>query len=221
MWVCYSVAIDGPAGSGKSTVAKMISKELDIIYLDTGAMYRAVTLKVLSENVDFNDISSIKGIVDSISIDFKGNSIYLDGKDVSEDIRSTIVTNNVSDIAKLDYVRTKMVALQQKIASGNNIIMDGRDIGTIVLPDAELKVFLTASIEERARRRFDELVNKGKDVDMEVLKDEIARRDKIDSERSNSPLVQADDAILLDTSSMNINDVINFILGKLKDRDLI
>jgi cytidylate kinase len=219
--VCYSVAIDGPAGSGKSTVAKMISKELDIIYLDTGAMYRAVTLKVLSENVDFNDISSIKGIVDSISIDFKGNSIYLDGKDVSEDIRSTIVTNNVSDIAKLDYVRTKMVALQQKIASGNNIIMDGRDIGTIVLPDAELKVFLTASIEERARRRFDELVNKGKDVDMEVLKDEIARRDKIDSERSNSPLVQADDAILLDTSSMNINDVINFILGKLKDRDLI
>ncbi|MCT4632751.1 MAG: (d)CMP kinase [Firmicutes bacterium] len=219
--MCYSVAIDGPAGSGKSTVAKMISKELDIIYLDTGAMYRAVTLKVLSENVDFNDISSIKGIVDSISIDFKGNSIYLDGKDVSEDIRSTIVTNNVSDIAKLDYVRTKMVALQQKIASGNNIIMDGRDIGTIVLPDAELKVFLTASIEERARRRFDELVNKGKDVDMEVLKDEIARRDKIDSERSNSPLVQADDAILLDTSSMNINDVINFILGKLKDRDLI
>lgn len=219
--MCYSVAIDGPAGSGKSTVAKMISKELNIIYLDTGAMYRAVTLKVLNENISFNDIDSIKGIVDKITIDFKGNNIYLDGRDVSEDIRSTIVTNNVSDIAKLDYVRTKMVALQQKIASGNDIIMDGRDIGTIVLPNAELKVFLTASIEERARRRYEELVSKGKEVDIDILKEEIARRDKIDSERSNSPLVQAKDAILLDTSSMNINDVINFILGKLKDRELI
>lgn len=217
----YSIAIDGPAGSGKSTVAKMISNKLNIIYLDTGAMYRAVTLKVIKRQINFEDLNGIKEVVDNIDIDFKGNRIFLDGEDVSEEIRNSIVTNNVSFISKIDYVREKMVSLQQNIAYGNDIIMDGRDIGTKVLPNAELKIFLTASIEERAKRRHGEMLRKGSVMDFESIRNDIAKRDKIDSERENSPLLKADDAILLDTSDMNINDVINYILGKLKEKNII
>lgn len=211
-----TIAIDGPAGSGKSTVAKLVAKKYGITYLDTGAMYRAVTLKVIKSEISFDDDVKIAEILKDIHIDFSNNILFLDGEDVSESIRMPEINQNVSKIASKLDVRLKLVKLQQEIASNKSIIMDGRDIGTKVLPNASYKFFLVASIEERAKRRFEELTNKGIIVKLEDIVNEIRDRDFADTTRVNSPLVKAEDAILIDTTNYSIDDVVNNILEKIR-----
>jgi len=212
----YQIAVDGPAGSGKSTVAKRIAKALGIVYLDTGAMYRAFTYKVLEKEIDFSDLETIKKMLQDTDIKFEGDRIYLDSDDVSEEIRSKIVSNNVSAIAAIDCVRTFLVDEQKKIANECSVIMDGRDIGTKVMPNAEFKYFLIASIEERARRRHTELQEKGLNVKFEDIKREIEERDEKDSSRANSPMKQAEDAKLLDTTLLTIDEVVSRIVNDVK-----
>lgn len=206
------IAVDGPAGSGKSTIAKEIAKLLDILYLDTGAMYRAITLKLINKGVAFDNIDEITKILTNTSISFDKKRVIVDGEDVTEEIRMPRIDENVSKVASLKTVRIELVRLQQNIAGSNSIIMDGRDIGTRVLPNANYKFFLTATVEERANRRFKELISKGVEVKLDELKQEIISRDKQDTERVESPLVQADDAILIDTTGLSIEGVVNKIL---------
>lgn len=206
------IAIDGPAGSGKSTVAKRLAGMLGFIYLDTGAMYRTVTLKSLQMGIDLEDAGALKEIVDHISIDFEKDRVFLDGLDCSDDIRTPEVSRHVSKVAMDPYVRQAMVHEQQKIAGNKNVIMDGRDIGTHVLPNADYKFFLIATSEERAKRRLKDLALKGHKTDIETLIQEIELRDKLDSEREHAPLKQAEDAIRIDTTSLNIEGVIQKML---------
>ncbi|MFC7370495.1 (d)CMP kinase [Fictibacillus iocasae] len=210
------IAIDGPAGAGKSTVAKQVADRLSYIYIDTGAMYRAVTLKAIQEGLDLHDGPALKRMLDETVIELvkheEGQAVILDGKDVSEEIRTYEVTNNVSFVARLAEVRLDLVRRQQLLAEKGGVVMDGRDIGTHVLPNAELKVFLIASADERARRRYEENNRKGFETNLEQLKQEILLRDKRDSERAVAPLKKADDAIELDTTSMTIQDVVTRIL---------
>ena len=211
------IAIDGPAGAGKSSIAKLVSKELGFIYIDTGAMYRASALYAIEHGIKICEESFTDKVLDKIKIDIKydeeGQKIYLCGKDVSKRIREADVSIGASDIAVIPSVRLKLVELQRKLASDNDVIMDGRDIGTYVLPDAELKIYLTASVEERARRRLNELLEKGQKADFETVKKDIEYRDKNDSEREFAPLRQAEDAVLVDTTEMSIDEVKNHILG--------
>jgi cytidylate kinase len=217
-----SIAIDGPAGAGKSTVAKQVAERLSYIYIDTGAMYRALTYKALSLGADLNDGTALESVLSSTEIELvktnDGQAVYLDGKDVSDEIRSSEVTNNVSFVARQQEVRTEMVKRQQLLSESGGVVMDGRDIGTHVMPDAELKVFLIASVEERARRRFEENLLKGFAADFEQLKSEISLRDKRDSEREVAPLRKAEDAIELDTTSMSIEEVVLSILQFAEER---
>lgn len=206
------IAIDGPAGSGKSTVAKEIAKRLEITYLDTGAMYRAITLAAVRQNADLQDSEVLKAIVDTIDLDITPTHFYIDGEDVTDAIRTPEVTRNVSYVSMDGYVRSKMVALQQKIASDKSVIMDGRDIGTVVLPFANYKFFLIADPVERAKRRKLELDAKGFETTLDALTQEIIARDKLDSEREVSPLKRADDAIQIDTTCLSIEEVIQKIL---------
>ncbi|MCQ6266048.1 (d)CMP kinase [Fictibacillus sp. WQ 8-8] len=216
------IAIDGPAGAGKSTVAKLVADKLSYIYIDTGAMYRALTYKALSSKSDLHDGSMLQSLLKETNIELEitgdGQAVILDGSDVSKEIRSSDVTNNVSFVATPQEVREEMVRRQQELASEGGVVMDGRDIGTHVMPDAELKVFLIASVEERAKRRYDENKSKGYETDLEKLKEEISLRDKRDSEREFAPLKKADDAIELDTTSMSIQDVVNEILHLVSER---
>ncbi|WP_062235333.1 (d)CMP kinase [Fictibacillus sp. FJAT-27399] len=216
------IAIDGPAGAGKSTVAKLVADKLSYIYIDTGAMYRALTYKALSSKSDLHDGSMLQSLLKETTIELEitgdGQAVILDGSDVSKEIRSSDVTNNVSFVATPQEVREEMVRRQQELASEGGVVMDGRDIGTHVMPDAELKVFLIASVEERAKRRYDENKSKGYETDLEKLKEEISLRDKRDSEREFAPLKKADDAIELDTTSMSIEDVVNEILHLVSER---
>jgi len=207
------IAIDGPAGSGKSTLAKEIAKRLEITYLDTGAMYRAVTLFALRSQADVSSAQALKKIVDTIDLDITPTQIFVGGEDVSEAIRTPEVTRNVSYASMDAYVRAQMVSLQQKIAHGKSVIMDGRDIGTTVLPDADYKFFLIADPVERAKRRKLELDAKGFEATIEALTLEIVERDKLDSERAISPLKRAEDAIELDTTFMSIEEVIQNIVA--------
>ncbi|HLR34395.1 MAG TPA: (d)CMP kinase [Tissierellales bacterium] len=210
----FSIAIDGPAASGKSTMAKIISKKLGLEYIDTGAMYRALTLKVISENIDFSNIPSIVSLLENTKIDFSNNHIYLDNEKVDKQIRKNIINQNVSNISKIKQVRSIMVKKQQDIAKEKNVIMDGRDIGTIVLPNAEYKFFVLASIEERAKRRHLELIKKGeKSVSFEQVKEEIAIRDKIDSNREVGPLLKSPDAYEIDTTNKTIDESVKKILN--------
>lgn len=217
-----NIAIDGPAGAGKSTVAKMVAEELSYIYIDTGAMYRAITYKALQNNVDVNDDLKLGELLSETDIELinKGGlqRILLDGIDVSEEIRADNVTNRVSYVAKHQGIRKEMVKRQQQLAEKGGTVMDGRDIGTHVLPDAGLKVFLTASVEERARRRHEEHLSKGQPSDFERLKIEIAQRDKIDSEREIAPLQKAEDAVEVNSTSMTIEEVVQTILLLVKER---
>ncbi|UZJ80812.1 (d)CMP kinase [Fictibacillus sp. KU28468] len=216
------IAIDGPAGAGKSTVAKLVADKLSYIYIDSGAMYRALTYKALSSKSDLHDGSMLQSLLKETNIELEitgdGQAVILDGSDVSKEIRSSDVTNNVSFVATPQEVREEMVRRQQELASEGGVVMDGRDIGTHVMPDAELKVFLIASVEERAKRRYDENKSKGYETDLEKLKEEISLRDKRDSEREFAPLKKADDAIELDTTSMSIEDVVNEILHLVSER---
>ena len=206
----YALAIDGPAGAGKSSVAKMLAAKLKYTYIDTGAMYRAITYKALELKIDISNPNEFD-FIDKTIMEFKNDILYLDGEDVTFKIRSNDVSNNVSVVASHIPVRNKLVFLQQKIALDRNVVMDGRDIGTVVLPNADLKIYMSASVEERARRRFEENVSLGIDTDYQKLIIEIKRRDKIDSSRSYNPLKQANDAIFLDTSHLDIHEVANKI----------
>ncbi|WP_129597119.1 (d)CMP kinase [Anaerophilus nitritogenes] len=212
-----SIALDGPAGAGKSTIAKKISEIKNITYIDTGAMYRAIALKVIKENIDIKNQDDIKKMLLGTQIDIKGNDILLDDQIVTDEIRNPNVNKMVSHVAKILEVREKMTYLQRKNASYQDVIMDGRDIGTFVLPNATYKFYLTASIEERAKRRYVELKEKGFEVTLEEIKDEIQKRDKMDMEREIAPLKKAKDAIEIDTTGKGIEQVIMEILKCLKE----
>ncbi|MGG8342623.1 (d)CMP kinase [Streptococcus uberis] len=214
-----TIAIDGPASSGKSTVAKIIAKNLGYTYLDTGAMYRCATYIALKNNYSENDISAILKELSEHPITFKkaddgSQLVFLGTEDVTLAIRQNDVTNNVSWVSAIAEIREELVAQQRRIAQDGAIIMDGRDIGTVVLPDAELKIFLIASVDERAERRYRENLEKGIDSDFETLKEEIAARDFKDSHREVSPLKAADDAIVFDTTGVTIQGVVQFIQEK-------
>jgi CMP/dCMP kinase len=216
------IAIDGPAGAGKSTIAKKVAGLLGYIYIDTGAMYRCIALKALENNLDLEDEEAIGVMVQNTAIELKYNNecsqlIFLDGREVTEAVRSQKVTENVSNAAKIPAVRIAMVDIQRKLAQQGGVVMDGRDIGTYVLPEAECKIFLTASVEERATRRYKELIAKGETVDFEKLKSDIALRDKIDSERDFAPLKVADDAIILDSTGLNLKQVRDKIIDLVKE----
>lgn len=211
-----AIAIDGPAAAGKSTVAKIVAKKLSYIYIDTGAMYRALTLKALNNNIDLDDEESLAELLIHTTIDLlqgeQQQRVILDGSDVTEAIRSSDVTNHVSLVAKHSSVRKEMVKRQQELAAKRGVVMDGRDIGTHVIPDAEVKIFLQATVEERAKRRYEENRKKGFSTDLEELKREIAKRDQIDSERTAAPLIKADDALEIDTTALTIEEVADRIL---------
>ena len=215
------VAIDGPAGAGKSTIAKLVAEKLGYAYIDTGAMYRSVALKFLQTGKDFDE-DFISELARTMVIEFKPeasvNRVFVDGQEVTDAIRSAEVTANVSRVAAIGAVREAMVAQQRRMGESGGVLMDGRDIGTVVFPNAQLKIFLTATVEERAMRRYKELIAKGQQVDLAQLKEDIASRDKQDSERAISPLRQAEDALLLDTSDMNIEQVTAKILQLVEDR---
>lgn len=210
------IAIDGPASSGKSTVAKVIAKDFGYTYLDTGAMYRAATYLALKYQVNPTETKQLLELLDQFPISFGRSEtgdqlVYVGDVDVTHPIRENEVTNAVSAIATIPAVREKLVALQQEIAQQGGIVMDGRDIGTVVLPNAELKIFLVASVDERAERRYKENLSKGIETDLETLKEEIAVRDYKDSHRETSPLKQAKDAIYLDTTGLGISEVVEKI----------
>jgi len=210
------VAIDGPGGAGKSTIAKKLAKDLGIDYVDTGAMYRAVAYKMRETGVDINNQCAIDKMLSEMEIDFSDGDIILDGKIINEHIRTPEISKLASDCSALAPVREKLVALQKEMGRKKSIIMDGRDIGTNVLPDAEFKFYMTASKEERARRRYDELSQKGKEVPYEEVLSEITSRDHNDMTRKLNPLRQADDAILLDTTKMTIEEVCEFVINTVK-----
>ncbi len=213
----YSIAIDGPAGAGKSTIAKLVSKKLNIEYIDTGAMYRALTLKVLNNNLNPKNPKDVIEILKSTEIDFINNHIYLDGKLVDKEIRENIINKNVSYVAIIKEVREGMVKLQQKMAKTKSVVMDGRDITTVVLPNANFKFFITASVEERGRRRYKELVEKGETaITLEQIINEIEKRDNIDSTREISPLIISDDSFVLDTTNMTIDECVDSIISIVK-----
>lgn len=209
-----SIAIDGPAAAGKSTIAKRVAKKLEFLYIDTGAMYRAVTLYVLEHGDDV-----IKDIASHIHITFGINDeVYLNDKDVSAEIRSPEVTNNVSRVSAIGVVRTYLVEMQREISRTSNVVMDGRDIGTTVLPDADVKIFMQASPAVRAQRRLLEETARGNNIDLATLTAEIIRRDEFDSMREISPLVQAEDATLLDTSHLSIDEAEQKIIQLVEDK---
>lgn len=208
------IAIDGPAGAGKSSVAKRLAAKLGYIYIDTGAMYRTITLLVLQKNIALDDEAAIKALLKETVITFGEvepdgtQKVYYNGNDCTEEIRSGFISNNVSAVSALPLVRSDLVAKQQQIAGENNVVMDGRDIGTVVLPNAQFKFFLTASLEERTKRRLLELEAKGQKKEYAVLLAEIEARDKMDSERAVAPLKAASDALVIDTSKMSLDEVI-------------
>ncbi|WP_066060931.1 (d)CMP kinase [Neobacillus soli] len=217
-----SIAIDGPAAAGKSTVAKIVAEKLSYIYIDTGAMYRALTYKAIVNQLNLENEASLLDTLLSTDIELhpsdNGQLVYLDNSDVTSEIRSAEVTNSTSYVAKHKMIREEMVRRQQAFATEGGVVMDGRDIGTHVLPNAEVKVFLLASVEERAERRHIENVQKGFPSDLNKLKEEIANRDKIDSEREVAPLKKADDAIEIDTTSLSIPDVVEKIMALVHER---
>lgn len=214
------IALDGPSGSGKSTIAKRLSNELNILYLDTGAMYRATALKALKLGIDSFDATGVKTFIDEIDLQIKyingTQHTFLDGEDVSEKIREPHVSMAASNISSLKCVRLKMVDMQRQIASDTSCVLDGRDIGSYVLPNADFKFYITASVEERAKRRFNQLAEKGHVVDFDELKAEIEQRDYNDKNRDFSPLKKADDAVEIDTSLMTIEEVCSKVLSYIK-----
>ena len=207
------IAIDGLGGAGKSTIAKLVGDKLGLEYIDTGAMYRAVGLKLNRKGIKPDDLISISNVLEETTIDFVNGKIILDGDDVSDIIRTQEISKFASIYSQIPEVRSKLVDIQRRIAAGKSVIMDGRDIGTNVLTDAELKVFLTADSMVRARRRYEELRSKGVNANLDDIHEEIKERDYQDMNRKLNPLVQAEDAIRLDTSDMTIDDVVNTIVA--------
>ncbi len=218
----FQVAIDGPASAGKSTIAKILATKLNFVYVDTGAMYRTITLAAKKNGIAYNDEEKIKKLLSQTEIRFEPGTpvqrVFLNDTDVTDEIRSAEVTNNVSVVASFADVRSNLVNRQREIANSNSVIMDGRDIGTTVLPEADIKIFLVASVDERAQRRYKENVAKGMTTDLETLKHEIEARDYKDSHRQISPLTQAKDAILVDTTGQSIDEVVSKIANIIENK---
>ncbi len=215
--VNFQVAIDGPAGSGKSSISSLVAKKLGFVHIDTGAMYRAVTLEALNRKINLENESEFK-FVDEISVCYTDNKIYLNNIDVSHEIRSDVVTKNVSLVSSYKIVRDKMVHFQRISASIGQVVMDGRDIGSVVLPNANIKIFLTATPEERAKRRMLEIKEKHPEIKYEDVYNDLLERDYKDSNRENSPLRKASDAILVDTTTLSIDEVCNKIIELVNER---
>ena len=211
-----NIALDGPAGAGKSSIAKLVAKKLSFVYLDTGAMYRTIALYVLKNQIAPSDEAAVVAKLDDIEITLSHKNgeqqIFLNGENVSKEIRKEEVGKTASVVAKYGKVREKLVSLQQKIASEKDVIMDGRDIGTVVLPNAEVKIYLTAGSRVRAERRYQELQEKGETCDLDQIEKDIILRDEQDMNREISPLRQADDAVLVDSSDMSIEEVVNCLI---------
>lgn len=217
-----NIAIDGPAGAGKSTIAKKVAKEMGFIYVDTGAMYRSLALYFIRQGIDKDDETKISEAVKDCNVTIKyvdgQQQVLLNDENVTGLIRTEEVGNMASASSVYASVRSKLLDLQRSLAANNDVIMDGRDIGTCVLPEAQVKVFLTASVDERASRRYKELVEKGENPDLDKIKKDIEERDYRDSHRENSPLRQAEDAVLVDSSNMTIEEVVNAITKLCKDK---
>lgn len=217
-----SIAIDGPAGAGKSTVAREVARKLKITYIDTGAMYRALTYAALQQSLSLEDGEKLRQLLDSIELSLYWidgvQHVSLNGVDISNEIRSFEVTKHVSTVAQHPMVREKMVQIQQEMARKQEVVMDGRDIGTHVLPQASLKIFLNASIKERAWRRYKELIEKGETPDLQQVEQEMATRDQMDIQRETAPLRPASDAIIVDTTGMGIDEVIDKIITLYQSR---
>lgn len=209
------VAIDGPAASGKSTVAKLVAKELELTYIDTGSMYRAITLKAINLGINLENESEFSFVKDTL-FEFINGELYMDGVNIYNKIRTHKISNNVSLVSSYLSVRQECVKIQQRIAHKESVVMDGRDIGTVVLPDADFKIFLVASIETRAQRRYLDNLKRGLKSDIEVLKEKIAERDHFDSTREHSPLKPANDAFIIDTSDLNIDQVVALITNRIR-----
>ena len=207
----FIVTVDGPAGSGKSTIAKIIAKKYGFTYLDTGAMYRMIALYALENSVDLENSKAIESMLENTKLDIVGNQFFLNGRDVSEEIRTPRVSAVVSPVSAIKEVRVKLVELQREISKGKKIILDGRDIGTVVFPNGDVKIYLVASPEERAKRRLKEYEQKGVEADYESVLASIKERDYIDSTRKESPLKKAQDAHEIDSSTMSIDEVVEII----------
>ncbi len=214
----FIVAVDGPAGSGKSTISKLVAEKYRLTYLDTGAMYRIVALYSLENGIDLDKPEEVGKMLENLKMDIDGDKFYLNGRDVSHDIRTPEVTSVVSKAASIKVVREKLVDLQREISKGKKVILDGRDIGTVVFPNAHLKVFLVASAEERAARRLKEYGEKGIEADYDSVLKSIKERDHMDSTREESPLKKAEDAVEIDTSHLNIEEVSDRISALIRDR---
>lgn len=218
----FVVAIDGPAGSGKGTITKLVADKLGLVNIDTGAMYRCVALKALKNNVSENEIEKIEKLLNNISIDMKREKgkliVLLDGEDVSEEIRTPKVDSCVAKYAAIACVRNKVAPLQRKMGENGNVIMEGRDIGTVIFPNANAKIYLDASVEERAKRRYKQDIEKGMNVTYEEVLESIKQRHKLETEREISPLVQAEDAIYLDSSNLTIEQVVEKVIQIIKEK---
>lgn len=213
----FKLAIDGPAASGKSTISQRLAKKLGWTHIDTGSMYRAVTLIALERKINLADETNYSFVKD-LDIKYQQEKVFVDGRDVTTAIREPIVNENVSLVSSFPSVRKELVALQKKAASQGNVIVDGRDIGTVVMPEADLKIFLIASVDERSRRRLYDLLNSGKEVDINKVKQDLSIRDEKDSTRKESPLVKASDAILLDTTDLSINETVEKIINLVNNK---
>jgi cytidylate kinase len=219
----YSIAIDGPAGAGKSTIARRLAKELGYHYVDTGAIYRTVAYFMDLLGISPKDVDGVERYIDELTVEIQYNEkgeqrMIMNGMDVSDDIRTQDISQKASLVSAHAVVRDVMLDMQRNVAKKNNVIMDGRDIGTVVLPRANVKIFLTASVEVRAKRRYDELVAKGTKADLNKIQEEIRQRDHQDITRPIAPLKQARDAILVDTSNMTINEVVTALLRIIKEK---
>lgn len=212
-----AVAIDGPAGAGKSTIAKLVGKKFDLMYINTGAMYRAVALSAKRNNIKTTEIDSLMNMIDKMEMHFENDDLILNGVNIQDEITLPEISEIVSQYASIPEVRSKLVVLQRKMSEKYNVIMDGRDIGTVVLKDSKCKFFLTASAKERANRRFKELTERGLEVNYDEILNEIIRRDTIDSTREVDPLRKADDAIEIDSSNYNINEVTEIICNYIEN----
>jgi len=214
------IAIDGPAGAGKSTVAKILAKRLGFLYIDTGAMYRALTLKAIREEIDLKDIDKLVDIASDTCIDLENGSngslkVFLDKQDVTEEIREPVVTKLVSDLSKIKEIREIMLESQRKLGALRDSVLDGRDIGTVVFPDADRKFYIDADFDERVRRRYKELKELGQDVTLKEVEEDLHTRDTIDSQRQFAPLKKAEDAVYIDTTNMTVEEVVDRILKEI------
>lgn len=206
------IAVDGPAGAGKSTVAKKLAKMLNFLYIDTGAMYRAITYKIVKDRIDISNENELKELLEETSLLYDNSILYLDGNPVGDEIRSDEINAKVSAVSSIDHVRKAMTDLQRIIGKTTSCILDGRDIGTVVFPEADIKVFLVADVSKRAQRRYRENIAKGMNSTLEEIEKSIIERDSLDSGRDIAPLTKANDAIEIDTSNLSVDDVVSKIL---------